>query len=108
MPTRLPSSIDQVDRGVLGARCRASLATSASVLPVSGFSVGFLKPTSSMPSRPRAEQKQVLPVLGMASRISASTLARVAGSCSRAIQASSPPACTQVGMAASRPVAPAV
>ena len=61
---------------------------------------------NSTPSGPAWRDRFSQPALS--SRISAMTLARVAGSFSRSIHFSSPPACTQVGMAASSPVAPAV
>ena len=106
MPTRLPSSMTRstiVSSGVLPR----SLATSASVLPVIGLSLSFLNATSrTFSAEPAAWYRLSQSPPGPA--ISRTTRARVAGSFSRAIQASRPPAWTQVGIAASSPVAPAV
>ncbi len=105
MPTRLSSSITRSMAVSCGDLPRI-FATSARVLPVSGFSLSFLKATSRIFSGPAATKRFSQASVGVA--ISFATFARVAGSFRRAIQASRPPSCTQGGMAASRPVAPAV
>jgi len=69
--------------------------------PISGLSFSLLKPSSSTPSGP-AERKRFSHV-GLLLRISAITRLRVAGSLRCLIHSSSPPDCTQGGMAASSP-----
>jgi hypothetical protein len=81
-------------------------ATSASVLPVSGFSASFLKPTRIILSGAGA-MSRVLPLLRPGVRISARDPGAHAGSFS-ARSTLEPPSWTQSGIAASSPVAPAV
>ncbi|MDT4856407.1 hypothetical protein FQZ97_907950 [compost metagenome] len=80
--------------------------TSVRVFPIYFLRESCLKPMSSDLSGPAARQR--FSQLSWWVCISLPTFFRMAGSCNFFRHSASPPSCTQVGMAASRPVAPAV
>ena len=88
---------------VSSAEVPRAAATSASVLPVSGFSASERKPSSSTFSGPPASCIELVSP-GGGFFISAITRARLAGSFMRAVHCSMPPSCTHSGIEASSPV----
>ena len=81
-------------------------ATSARVLPVSGFRASLRKPTSRMLSGEPAP-RYMFSHASDSSFISRAMRRRAAGSASRSSDASKPPSWTQGGIDALSPVAPA-